>query len=57
MVVLVEGQDLWLQGDKPAFIQIDRVADDDLVTGLAGARGRTIEDAASGAALTEDDVG
>jgi len=56
-VVLVEGQYLRLQGSKPAFVEVNRVAYNDLVAGLACACGRTIEDAAPRTAFTEDDVG
>lgn len=49
VVILVEGDDSRLQRGDLHLVQVDGVADNDLVVGLAGAGGRSIQDAASAA--------
>ncbi|MEY9534795.1 hypothetical protein ABIA19_004648 [Sinorhizobium fredii] len=57
VVVVVEGQHRRLQVGDAALVEIDGVANDDLIAGLAGPGRRAVEDAASGAALAEYDIG
>lgn len=49
VVILVQGDDSRLQRGDLHLVQVDGVADNDLVVGLAGAGGRSIQDAASAA--------
>ena len=53
VIVPVERQHFWLQRRQPAFIEIDGVADNDLISGLLGAGRSAIQNAAWRTALAK----